>query len=250
MVPNARELVAGLVGTTIHTLDRDEPNIVLRIEGANVVVGTANSPEGAPVALRKIQDGLDILFSTNEIRIATSTFGGYRRSSFIGAVLGTLEGVAVTPRPVWVRLNVEAGNHAPDGVTRGYPDPEMAAAIDKVGVLVALQAIEDRFAGFEIEEMRHTNPGFDVRVLDADGVALAYIEIKSTSTGLPVFFLSETERQFAQRYADRYHLAVVTSVDVASKSGEVHWREGALTGADIYLQPRHWKGALLTNKEA
>lgn len=190
MAPNAREVVAGLVGRTISTLDWREANEVLRIAGPDVIVGTADSPEGAAVALRKIQDGLDTLFATGEIRIEPATFGGYRRSSFIGAVLGTLDGVLVSPRPVWVRLASEGRAEAPPGAVPGYPDPEIAAEVDDTGVRIALREIEERFAGFQIEEMAHSNPGFDVRVLDADGVAVAYVEIKSTSTAAPVFFLT------------------------------------------------------------
>jgi hypothetical protein len=246
MAPNARELVAGLVGATIYTLDQREPNVILRVEGTSVIVGTADSPEGAPVALRKIQDGLDILFSTGEIRIEPATFDRYRRSSFIGAVLGTLDGVLVSSRPVHVRLDLDEVDNDLADAAHGYPSPEIAAAVDAVGVLVALRAIEERFAGCEIEEMPQTNPGFDVRVLDADGVSVAYVEIKSTLTERPTFFLSETERRFAQHHTERYYLVVVTSVDVTSESGDVHWREGALSGTDIHLQPYQWKGALLT----
>jgi hypothetical protein len=33
---------------------------------------------------------------------------------------------------------------------------------------------------------------------------------------------------------------------VAGEGGDVHWREGAFDGADVDLQPRQWKGALLS----
>jgi uncharacterized protein DUF3883 len=242
--PDARQLAAALVGSTIYTLDQRKPNEVQRIDGGDVIVGTGTSPTGSPVALRKIQDGLDILFSAGEVRITPATFGGYRRSSFIGAFLGTLDGVVTTERPVWVRLADGAGARADVTAIRGYPEPEVGRAVDAAGTRIALKAIKQRFPGLEVEAMPHTNPGFDVRVLDADGVAVAYVEIKSTATTQPVFFLSERERQFAKLHAARFHLVVVTCVNVRAGTGEVQWRKGALDGAGVELKPRQWVGRL------
>lgn len=247
MPQDARELLQSLVGQVLPTLDRNRPNRVLRLEGANIIVGTDDSPEGEPVALRKVQDGLDILYGHGEIRIEPETFGGYRRSSFIGAVLGTLEGVTVETRPTWVRRDVGSSSTALElPPPRGYPDPAQSAAIDGAGVPIALAAIGKRFPQREVLKMPHTNPGFDVRVLDDDGVTVAYIEIKSTATSEPVFFLSEVERRFAEEQAARYYLVVVTSVDVSKRTGVVHWHDGKLSRSDsVVLAPRQWRGALI-----
>jgi Domain of unknown function (DUF3883)/EVE domain len=128
----------------------------------------------------------------------------------------------------------------------GYPDPQTSASIDTAGIKIALEAIEGRFRGCQIELMRHSNPGFDIHVSDDHGVTVAYVEIKSTATSRPAFFLSENERAFAERHAGRYHLLLVTSVDVAAGTGLVHWRDGALEGSDLDLRPRQWRGELLS----
>jgi len=246
---NARELAEGLKGQTIYTLDKQSPNTVIEIKGANVTVGTNESPKGKPVALRHIQDGLDVLYADGRIRITPKTFGGYRRSSFIGAFLGTLPNIRITPAPVWVELEGRdaADSTASGEVARsgGYPEPVRSAEVDLAGVDVALDAIAARFEGCEILPMPHNNPGYDVRVRDMEGVAIAYIEIKSTASRDPVFFVSERERLFAESHADRYHLLVVTSVDVENRKGHIHWRQGALEGDNIQLAPRQWHGRLV-----
>src|SRR3954451_7245194 len=106
MPPNARALAQALVGRTIHTLDQGRPNDVLAVQGANVLVGTQRSPDREPVALRKLQEALDILYAAGEFRVTPETLGGYRRSSFIGAMLGLLDGVLIDTRPTVVRLPV------------------------------------------------------------------------------------------------------------------------------------------------
>jgi hypothetical protein len=245
MPPDARELAQGLRGRTIHTIDRQLPNEVLEVVSADVIIATRKSPAGKPVALRYIQDGLDILYSDGRVRITPATFGGYRRSSFIGALLATLPGVRTTARPVWVELDVNGSTREPgDDAFRGYPDPTTSTAVDEAGIAVALVAIAARFPDLEVVSMSHTNPGFDVRVRDAEGVSVAYIEIKSTTDPAPVFFLSEEQRRFAEQFADRYHLLVVTSVDPARGGGDVVWHDGALDADRVELGPRQWRGRL------
>jgi len=250
MVPDALELIQPLLGTTIHTLDKHVPNEVLAIRGANVIVGTKKSEEGAEVPLRIIQQGLDILFSEGEVRIEPATFGNVRRSSFVGAALGTLPGVEWTESPVWVRLTGDAGSLVPPpgGVTGDgtYPAPEVAAAIDVAGLAVALDAIRERFADHEVEAMPHSNPGFDVKVT-RDGAEIAYIEVKSTASLVPGFFMSENERRFAEQHADRYHLVVVTGVRRdGGCEGSVHWHSGSLEQDGVDLQARQYRGLLQT----
>lgn len=252
MPPDARQLANALVGRTIGTLGRGKPNVVKQMRGAHVIVGTETSPGGKPVALRYLQDGLDLLYTEGRVRITPETFGGYRRSSFIGAFLGTLPGVRTTPPPVWVEFmpdggDAEATNDALESggpAGRGYPDPVTSDAIDAAGVAIALHAIAQCYGGNEIERMPQNNPGFDVRVRDADGVTLAYVEIKSTAGAEPMFFISERERRFAEEFSDRYHLLVVTRVDLVDGTGDVRWRDGALAGDDVELRARQWQGRL------
>jgi Domain of unknown function (DUF3883) len=245
MVRDARELVEPLVGTTLYTLDKHQPNEVLAITGANVIVGTKKSPEGATVPLRIIQQGLDILFSEGEVRITPDTFGRVRRSSFVGAALGMLPDVEWTDPPVWVRLKADPVSGLPSHGGGAYPAPQVAAAIDEAGVPIALEAIRERFGGYELELMPHDNPGFDVRVVSEDDAELAYIEVKSTASCMPEFFMSENERSFAEQHADRYHLVVVTGVRAeGGYRGAVHWHIGSLDHRDVQLAPRQYRGML------
>jgi hypothetical protein len=117
--PDARELVQGLVDSTLQTLARQRPNVVLAIEGPHGIIGTAKSHEGEPVALPKIQDGLAVLSAEREVRITPATFDGYRRSSFIGALLGTLDGAGVETCPLWVRLLDYSAAARPPGAGAG-----------------------------------------------------------------------------------------------------------------------------------
>ena len=57
---NAREYLGSLVGQTIETY-RGRPNTVIRIEGSEVIVGTARSPAGTPVPIAWVQSALDRL---------------------------------------------------------------------------------------------------------------------------------------------------------------------------------------------
>ena len=110
---DAREVLEGLVGKTIHTLT-GRPNTVLGIEGDQVRVGTTRSPNGTQVPIQWVQDALDRLASEGEVEISVDSVG--YRSAFIGAVLCTLEdaearrpqcassGATVSPtRPSWRR---------------------------------------------------------------------------------------------------------------------------------------------------
>ena len=90
----ARRLAESLVDTTVPTPTHGNPNRVLSVDGANFRVATDESPEGEPVSLAQLQRGLDLLLETGQVRIAPETFGGYRRSSAIGAVLAAILDVA------------------------------------------------------------------------------------------------------------------------------------------------------------
>jgi hypothetical protein len=98
---DARETLASLVGQTIRTLT-GRLNHVLRLDGANVIVGTTKSPAGKPVPIQEIQDALDRLVRDGLLEISVPSVG--YRSAFIGAVLGTLPGAEATTRPGVIRL--------------------------------------------------------------------------------------------------------------------------------------------------
>jgi hypothetical protein len=99
---DARTHLQGLVGQEIRTLSRNQPNRVLSLKGDDVIVGTTKSPDGAPVPIKWVQDGIDVLVRDGELVIDVETLG-HRRSSFVGAVLATLPGAVVrstTPRRI------------------------------------------------------------------------------------------------------------------------------------------------------
>lgn len=99
--PDARQVLAGLVGKTIPTLT-GKPNRVLRLEADRVFVGTTKSPEGHPVDISDIQSAIKKLFATGELAISKESVG--YRSAFIGAVIRQLPGagVATNPRRAWL----------------------------------------------------------------------------------------------------------------------------------------------------
>jgi len=101
---NAKRLAESLLGRTLPTPSRGNDNTILRVEGSNAIVATDESPGGEPVALNKLQQGLDLLFTEGQVRITPETFGGYRRSSAIGAVLAALPATQVTAQPTHVGL--------------------------------------------------------------------------------------------------------------------------------------------------
>ena len=99
---DARTHLQSLIGQEIRTLSHNQPNRVLSLEGDDVIVGTTKSPDGAPVPIKWVQDGIDVLVRDGELVIDVETLG-HRRSSFVGAVLATLPGAVVrstTPRRV------------------------------------------------------------------------------------------------------------------------------------------------------
>jgi hypothetical protein len=93
---DAEQLLRSLVGQTIHTLT-GKPNTILRLQGDQVIVATAKSPGGKPVPIAWVQEALDRLLRDGEVEISVRSV--WHRSAFIGAVLGTLPGVAKHLRP-------------------------------------------------------------------------------------------------------------------------------------------------------
>jgi len=105
---SARHLALSLRDKTISTPVQNRPNTVQAVRGANVIVATEDSPQGRPVSLSRLQQGLDLLFDEGEVLIEPQTFGGYRRSSFIGAALASLPRTEVAANPSRVRLAADS----------------------------------------------------------------------------------------------------------------------------------------------
>jgi len=88
-----RKHLRSLVGKTIYTISRRNPNRVIEIRGDEVIVSTDRSPSGQPVPIREIESAWAELQEKGELAIEVTTVG--YRSAFIGAVLATLPGVVV-----------------------------------------------------------------------------------------------------------------------------------------------------------
>ncbi len=100
---DARTHLQTLVGQEIHTLTRQMPNRVVRIEGDDVVVAARRSPDGERVPIKWVQNGIDLLERGKEVTVDVETLG--YRSAFVGAVLATIPGAVVrptTPRRVYL----------------------------------------------------------------------------------------------------------------------------------------------------
>jgi hypothetical protein len=94
-VIDARAHLGTLVGQEIRTLTSGKPNLILRIDGSDVIVGTGKSPAGRPVPIEWLQHAFDLLEANGEVTVDVETLG--HRSSFVGSVLATLPGAIVRP---------------------------------------------------------------------------------------------------------------------------------------------------------
>ena len=109
--PTAGELLWSLIGEEIRTVS-GMPNMVLAVHGDTVLVRTNRSPDGQPVEVSEVQQGLDKLKMHGSVRVNVEELG--HRSAFVGAVLATLPGAQFTTSPATVTLgaaaSVRAGN--------------------------------------------------------------------------------------------------------------------------------------------
>jgi hypothetical protein len=72
---DARSYLGSLIGKTIYTLGRRQPNRILAIEGDQIIVATNRSPAGEPVPIASVQDALDRLFRDRELAISVESVG-------------------------------------------------------------------------------------------------------------------------------------------------------------------------------
>jgi hypothetical protein len=93
VVPDARAVLDGLIGRELRTVT-GVANTVLSVDDTNVFVATARSPNGQPVPIAWVQDGLDLLARTGDVEVHPDTLE--HRSAFVGAVLLSLPGTLAT----------------------------------------------------------------------------------------------------------------------------------------------------------
>lgn len=98
---DAQTLLQELTGQTISTLS-GRPNVVLGVDGDDVLVGTQKSPQGQPIPISWVQDAIDTLEETGEVRVNVESVG--YRSAFVGAVLAQLPGTEIHKEPQRVQM--------------------------------------------------------------------------------------------------------------------------------------------------
>jgi hypothetical protein len=99
---SARQLLQALVGKEIRTVT-GRRNVVLRVDGEQVIVGTARSPNGRPVPVRWVDEAVARLLADSEIEVSVASLG--YRSAFVGAVLLQMPAASLIPSsPPRIRL--------------------------------------------------------------------------------------------------------------------------------------------------
>ena len=92
----AAVVLAALIGRRLMTVT-GHPNEVLRVEPPVAIVATERSPQGQPVPIADVQRALDLLRRDGSVTIDVPTLG--HRSSFLGAVLASRDGVSISGSP-------------------------------------------------------------------------------------------------------------------------------------------------------
>lgn len=97
----AADLLRRLIGRPLETAS-GHSNMVLGVQGSDVLVATNRSPRGRRVPVYEVQEALDRLVAAGALTIHPDE-AGYR-NAFIGAVLRTLPGASFSGSPPVLRL--------------------------------------------------------------------------------------------------------------------------------------------------
>lgn len=167
--------------------------------------------------------------------------GGIRRGYF-------QPGVRRIPDEVWEAI-AAAGGVGPDEaiaveIAPGrYAPAAEARLVELVSRRAVLAALRLRPDVYDVIEMPLNNPGYDLRAETPAGSL--YVEVKGTQSGIPTFFLSESERTFAVAHADAYLLAVVTDVVLPNETwGGIRYLSDPPDADNSHLRPHQWRGQL------
>jgi hypothetical protein len=128
---------------------------------------------------------------------------------------------------------------------QGYPDPDAAARVDEAAKPLALHIAKQRFPTLRVEAQTHSNPGFDLAVFNGQEL-VRYIEVKSTTRGDPVFYMSDYQREFSRLYSASYSLLVLASLDLVANTCSPQWFDGWI-GDRVEMRPVQWRGSLSVN---
>jgi len=109
-LPDARTVLQGLIGRELRTVT-GAANSVIEVAETTVLVATKRSPNGQPVPIAWVQDGLDLLAQDGDVEVHPDALE--HRSAFVGAVLLSLPGTYATltspPRVVLAEQDSPAG---------------------------------------------------------------------------------------------------------------------------------------------
>jgi hypothetical protein len=100
---DAKSHLTSLIGQTLWTATRRQPNRILRVTSDDVIVATPRSPSGQPVPIEWVQAAFDRLCAGEEVRISVPSLG--YRSAFVGASMMSLSGTELISAPARVRLD-------------------------------------------------------------------------------------------------------------------------------------------------
>jgi hypothetical protein len=99
---DARNHLGSLVGKTVWTATRRQPNRILGLTSNSVIVATDKSPAGQAVPLEDVQMAFDRLAAGEEVPISVPSLG--YRSAFVGAAMLSVPGATVLRGPTRVEL--------------------------------------------------------------------------------------------------------------------------------------------------
>ncbi len=151
-------------------------------------------------------------------------------AAIIAAASGEVASVVVPPKQTTKKTRM----------ARSYAsNAELQRQVERYSVDVALEILALEYPGQAIVEQPHNNPGFDILV----GDDMHFCEVKGTRQPLPIFFLSEGERIFAETHESRYSLLVVFAIDLVSSTHQVAANRGRLAGG-AQLVVAQWRGQL------
>lgn len=125
-----------------------------------------------------------------------------------------------------------------------YAPVDISREIEEFAIDRAVEWLQRQFAGCRTEVMPRNNPGYDLRLLNGEGVVLRFVEVKGTSAGTPSFFISEGERRFSITEGHRFILIVVWAIDLRTGESRVSTCPGPVGEPSATLLPRQFLGTL------
>lgn len=171
---DATQLLRRLVGVPLSTPTRHNPNTVLAVLPPDVIVATDKDPDGQPVPIQQVQEGLDRLLEAGEIGIHPDTLG--YRSSFIGAVLLQLPGAAlVASTPPRIRLTQPVAQETRRPLVVIHPSGSLPArrhwhhTIDHEARF-AIPPLSEALEAGQLDALNALHPGGSARFWGATGI--------------------------------------------------------------------------------